>query len=158
MSNWLVRGCVATVLVAATSAGFTAQESRTLAVSATVPGGCTLTTSGPMAFGTLDMSSTANESKQVTATYKCATGITVGSFTVGGQTTGPFAGTMTALSPTNTDTIPYSIAWTAPTPYQGEGFAVVGKQVVLDGTVLNADYITKRPDSYANSVLLAINF
>lgn len=158
MSKMLIHGAVAAAIALVTSASFAAQETRTLAVTATIPGTCVLITSGPMAFGTLDVASTANETHTVTATYKCATGLTVSSFQVGPSTTGTFAAAMIGLTPTNTDTVPYVINWTPPAPYAGEGFAVPGQQVVLTGTILNSDYIGKKPDSYAHSVVLAINF
>jgi hypothetical protein len=158
MSKSSASAAVAAVLVALTSAAYAAQEARTLSVTATIPGTCVLSTSGPMAFGTLNMASTTAETKDVVATYKCATGLTVSSFSVCGVTTGSFSGAMTGLSPTNTDTIPYSISWTPPAAYQGEGFAVTGRQVTLSGTIQNAAYISKTPDSYAHSVVLAINY
>ena len=158
MSKLAIRGVVAAVLACATSAGFSAQETRALSVTATIGGACTMITSAPMAFGNLDMSSSGNETKEVTVTYKCATGVTVSSFSVGGSTTGSYAGAMLGLTAGNTDTIPYSIGWTPPAAYPGAGFAVPGQQVVLTGTVLNASYISKRPDSYAHSVVLAINY
>ena len=158
MSKFVIQGVVAAALAVLSSTGFAAQEARTLSVTATIPGTCVLITSGPMAFGTLDVASTANQTHQVTATYKCATGLTVSSFQVGPSTTGTFAGAMAGLTPGNTDTIPYVINWTPPAAYAGEGFAVTGQQVVLTGTVLNSDYISKKPDSYAHSVVLAINY
>ena len=158
MSKLVIQGALAAAIAVVTSAGFAAQEARTLSVTATIPGTCVLLTSGPMAFGTLDVGSTANEIHTVTATYKCATGLTVSSFQVGPSTTGTFAGAMVALTPGNTDTIPYVINWTPPAPYAGQGFAVTGQQVQLTGTILNSDYIGKKPDSYAHSVVLAINY
>jgi len=158
MSKMVIQGVLAAALAAVTSVGFAAQEARTLSVTATIPGTCVLITSGPMAFGTLDVGATTNETHTVTATYKCATGLTVSSFQVGPSTTGTFAGAMVGLTPTNTDTIPYVINWTPPAPYAGQGFAVTGQQVILTGTILNSDYISKKPDSYAHSVVLAINY
>ena len=158
MSKMMIQGALAAALALVTSAGFAAQEARTLSVTATIPGTCVLITSGPMAFGTLDVGATTNETHTVTATYKCATGLTVSSFQVGPSTTGTFAGAMTGLTPTNTDTIPYVINWTPPAPYAGQGFAVTGQQVILTGTILNSDYISNKPDSYAHSVVLAINY
>ncbi|HEX2545740.1 MAG TPA: spore coat protein U domain-containing protein [Ramlibacter sp.] len=158
MSKWQFKGIIAALIAAGATATFSAQENRTLSVTATIPGACTLTTSGAMGFGELDMSSTGNETKQVTVTYKCATGLTVASFTVGGSNTGTYAGVMAGLTPGNTDTIPYSLTWTPPAAYAGQGFAVTGQQVTLTGTVLNGNYISKAPDSYAHSVVLSINY
>jgi spore coat protein U-like protein len=160
MSKFAVRGILAAMLAVATTSGFTAQEAKSLSVTASIAGACTLTTSGPMAFGNLDMTSTAAETKQVTATYKCSLGYTVpaNGFTVGGSSSGAYAGTMASITAGNTDTIGYTIAWTEPGAYVGAGFAVAGQQVVLTGTVPNANYISKATGSYADSVTIAINY
>jgi spore coat protein U-like protein len=159
-STTILKGLAGVAVLASASTAFTAQEARTLAVTATIPGGCTLVLSGPMAFGTLDVSSANNETHIVNATYQCASGVPVLSFTVGGLTSGPFSGAMRGLSPTNTDTIPYTISWTAPAAFTGTGFGPTGasRVVELDGLVLNQNYISKRADSYADAVVVAINF
>lgn len=156
MSKFVRRAIVAATLAVVTSAGFSAQEARTLSVTATIPGTCVMTTT-PMAFGTLNMAASTAETQTATVTYKCASGLTVTNFTVAGLNTGSFSGTMTGLGPTP-DTIPYSITWTPPLAYAGEGFNVTGKQVTLNGRIENADYINKKPDSYSHSVVLAIDF
>jgi len=154
VSKTLIKGLVGAAVLAATSAAFTAQEARTLLVTATIPGGCTLVTA-PMAFGTLNVAAATDETHTATATYKCAVGITVNSFTVGTSVNGTFSGAMTGAA--TGDIIPYTITWTPPAAYVGEGFAT-GKSVDLLGTIKNADYITKHPDNYAQSVIVAINF
>lgn len=158
MSKFAVKGIIAAVLAVVTSAGITAQETASLSVSARIQGGCVLFTSGAMAFGDLNMGSTANETKQVTATYKCAVGNTVTSFTVAGETDGSYSGIMTSQTTGVTDTIPYTITWSNPASYAGQGFNGAGQSVVLNGTILNSDYMSKAPASYAHSVLLAINY
>jgi spore coat protein U-like protein len=160
MSKFAVRALFAATLALAASAGFSAQEARSLSVTASIAGACTLTTSGPMAFGNLDMTSTAAETKQVTATYKCSLGFNVpaNGFTVGGLTTGAFSGTMASITTGNTDSINYSITWSQPGAYTGAGFAVAGQQVVLTGTIPNANYIGKATGSYADSVVIAVNY
>jgi hypothetical protein len=159
MSKFAVRGIVAAVLAVATSAGFTAQETSTLSVTARIQGGCVLSTSGPMAFGDLNMAATSgSEKKEVIATYKCATGQTVSSFTVGGEAGGTFSGAISSGNSGSADTIPYTITWTNPGTYAGQGFSSAGKSVTLTGTILNGDYISKPPGNYAGAVLLAINY
>jgi spore coat protein U-like protein len=160
MSKPIVKGIIAAAVAIATTTAFALQqENRTLSVTATIPGTCTLNTSGPMAFGNLNMGSGTAETHEVTVTYKCATGQAVTAFSVGGLSGGSYAGTMSALTPGNPDTIAYSIAWD-PTSvaYTGQGFNVTGKQVILTGTIANSAYVTKRPDSYAHAVVLSIDY
>jgi hypothetical protein len=154
-SKTLAKAIAGAAILAAASAAFPAQEARTMLVTATIPGGCTLTTP-PMGFGTLNVAAGTDETKVVTATYKCAVGITVTSFTVGASATGTFSGVMTGAG-TTPDTIPYTITWTPPAAFDGTGF-VTGKSVDLTGTIRGADYIAKRPDNYSQSVTVAINF
>lgn len=156
MSKFAVKGIMAAVLAAASSAGFTGTDSATLNVSARIQGGCVLTTSGALAFGDLNMGSTGPESKVVNATYRCASGVVVTSFTVGSSATGTYVDQMT--SGTTSDTIPYTITWSVPGSYTGTGFTAAGQTVALTGTIANADYITKAPGSYSDAVQLSVNY
>lgn len=160
-TNWALKGLLAGAIAAAASTGFTAgQDSKVLNVSATIAGGCVLSLSGPMAFGNLNLTGNADETKDVTATYHCATGQSVlaGGFVVGGSTSGTFVGSMTALGSGNTDTIPYTIGWTQPGQYDGDGFASAGQSVTLHGLITHGNFITKKPDTYAQNVVVAINY
>jgi len=154
VSRILVKGLVGAAILAAASATFAATEARTLLVTATIPGGCTLTTT-PMAFGTLNVAGTTDETHTATATIKCALNISASGFTVGGSTTGTFNGTM--VGAVTGQTMPYSITWTDPGTYVGQGFAT-GKTVDRFGTIRNADFTTKSPDNFAQSVIVSINF
>jgi hypothetical protein len=84
--------------------------------------------------------------------------VLAGGFVVGGSTGGSFTGSMAGLSTGNTDVIPYTINWTPPSRYDGDGFASLGQAVTLHGTIAHANYITKRPDAYAQNVVVAINY
>jgi spore coat protein U-like protein len=158
MSKFAVKAIVGAALALASTAGFSVTESATLQVSARIGGGCVLSTSGPMAFGDLSLTSGANETKQVIVTYKCASGLNVSALSVGGETDGDFGGSMANTSGPS-DTIPYSITWSAlaAAGYTSTGFANV-KNITLTGTILNADYNSKAPGNYAESVLLSINY
>lgn len=155
MSKFAVKGLIASLVAVASSAAMTAQDTATLTVSARIQGGCTLVTSGAMAFGDLNMASTGPETKQVTATYKCAGGVIVTSFTVGGDADGSYSDAMVSATG---QTIPYTISWTPPANYTGTGFTAAGQAVTLTGTILNADYISKPTGSYSDSVVLAVNY
>lgn len=159
MSRPIAKGFIAAAVAIATTASLALQENRTLSVTATIPGTCTLNTSGPMAFGNLNMGASTPETHDVTVTYKCASGQAVTAFSVGGVSTGTYAGAMSGMTPGNPDSIAYSITWN-PTSvaYTGEGFNVTGKQVLLTGTIANSAYISKRPDSYSHAVVLSIDY
>src|SRR4051812_14613738 len=109
MSKFVVKAVIAAVLAVASSVGTAGADSTTLVVSARIQGGCVLTTSGPMAFGDLNMAGTVAETKTVTATYKCASGVQVHNFFVGGQSASPYVDAMTSTS--TSDTVPYTISW-----------------------------------------------
>ncbi|HEX2547836.1 MAG TPA: hypothetical protein VHL79_23335 [Ramlibacter sp.] len=156
MSKFAVKGIIAAVLAITASTGFTVTESTTLQVTARIAGGCVISLSGPMAFGDLSLTSGAAEVKQVTVTYKCANGILVSQLSVGGDTDGNFAGTMNNTSGV-TDSINYDITWPATVSYTSTGFADI-RNVVLTGTIPNANYATKSPGNYAQSVPVSINY
>ncbi|MCD6078811.1 MAG: hypothetical protein K0R89_2755, partial [Ramlibacter sp.] len=60
---------------------------------------------------------------------------------------------------TGPDSIGYTIEWTNPTAYTGLGLgAVTAKTVTLSGTVPNANFVNVKPDSYAGSVGIAVNY
>lgn len=153
------KAVLAVALAAGASAGFSAQqEARALSVTATIQGNCSLTTT-PMAFGNLNMSGTsAQETAQATVNYKCATGVTASNFTVGGSNTGSYTGAMTGLNSGNGDTIPFTITWTEPAAYAGQGFGVAGQTVTLTGTTQYNDYKSAQPGNYATTVIVAIDY
>jgi hypothetical protein len=153
-SHKLATAILGAAILAAASTSFAATEARTLLVTATIPGGCTLTTT-PMAFGILNVAGTTDETKTATATIKCALNISASGFTVGGSPSGTFTGSM--VGAVTAQTMPYTITWTDPGTYVGQGFAT-GKDVTLLGTIRNADFTSKSPDNFAQSVIVSINF
>ncbi|MEJ5989621.1 spore coat protein U domain-containing protein [Ramlibacter sp. PS3R-8] len=156
--NTSIRAIAAAAVALAASTTFAASDTATLNVTASVAAVCKLTLSGPMAFGALDPTSTADATATVTASYKCTKGTPVTSFTVNGVTTGTYAGTMTGAG-TTPDSIAYAIAWTNPTAYTGLGLgAVTAKTVSLGGTILNANFVNVKPDTYSGSVGVAVNY
>lgn len=154
-TKWALKGIVAAALAAVVTTGFTAQETRNLLVSATIPGGCALSLSGPMSFGNLNVASGSDETKSVTVTFKCAVGNTVSNFTVAGENDGSFTGSM--LGNATAETLPYTITWTQPAlPYTGTGFSGTGVTVQLNGLIRNVDYVSRSPDTYSQNVVVAI--
>lgn len=153
-SHVLFKALVGAAVLAAASTTYAATEARTLLVTATIPGGCTLTTT-PMAFGILNVAGTTDETHTAQATIKCALNVSASGFTLGGSTSGTFDGVMTGLA--TGQTLPYNIRWTDPGTYVGQGFAT-GKTVDLFGTIRNADFVTKSPDNFSQSVVVSINF
>lgn len=153
-----IRAIAAAALALAASSGFAASDTATLNVTASVAAVCKLTLSGPMAFGALDPTSTANATASVTASYKCTKGTVTTSFTVNAQSTGTYSGTMTGAAATP-DSIPYTITWTDPAVYTGLGMgAVTAGSVTLAGSITNSDYVNVKPDSYSGSVGIALNY
>ena len=150
---------LAAALAAGASAGFSAQqEARALSVTATNQGNCTLTTP-PKSFGNLNMSGTSSqETATATVNYKCANGVTASNFTVGASNTGSYTGVMTGLSTGNNSTIPFTIKWTEPATYVGQGFGVDGQTVQLTGTTQYDDYKSAQPGNYATTVIVAIDY
>ena len=156
--QFLAKALLAAALAAGATASFTAQEARTLSVTATIQGNCILTTT-PMAFGNLNMSgAVAQETAQATVNYKCATGVTASNFMVGGENDGSYSGEMVGLSTGNTDTIPFTITWSQPATYPGQGFGVAGVTVQLTGTTLYEQYKSKQPGNYAKTVIVSIDY
>lgn len=155
------RAAIAATLAAVCTAGLAATESRTLNVTAVVPGACVMSTT-PMAFGILNMLGTGAEVKDATVTIKCAPSVTASNFRVGGAggaTAGnyTFSGTMLGQSP-SPEQIAYTIGWNWAGDYAGEGFTATGRTVTLTGTIPNANYISKKPDTYFQAVVLTVDF
>lgn len=134
-------------------------DSQQITVTANVSGVCKLTAYPNMTF-TLDPTSNADGSASSAIQYKCTKGTAPATFSVGGATGGTYNATgANALggSTGNTDTIPYQITWTTPTA-QGTGFGTgsTATTVNLTGTILNANYVNVRADSYTKQVTVAI--
>ena len=165
MSNVnLVRMGAMALALSMTSAFAAPPETATMQVTASVAALCRLSLSGNMGFGALDVTVTSNATQSVTATYQCTKGTPVSSFQVGGITAvaagGTYSGTMTGASATP-DTIPYAIAWADPGAFTGLGMQAIAanqKTVTLNGTILNADYVNKKPDNYTHSVAVTVNY
>jgi spore coat protein U-like protein len=130
-------------------------DSQNINISATVSGNCKLTSFPNMTFTPLDPSSAANGTGSTTISYKCTKGTAPTAFTVGGSAS-PYNGTLTgALA--SPDTIAYSVSWTAPTT-AGTGFGAgsTATDVTLTGTILNANYVNVKADTYSQTVSVAI--
>jgi spore coat protein U-like protein len=149
----LRRAAAAGALLLAASGAFA--DSVNMTVSASVPAGCRMTSVPAMSFGTLDLVTAADVSVPVTVSFKCTVGTTATSFSVGGSTTSPFAGSLSSGG----DSISYSIGWTAPTFVAGTGVGSGGTatNVVLTGTMLGTAYANKPVGSYSQTVAIAIN-
>lgn len=157
----LIRTVAATALAIGASGAFAATDTATLAVTASIAAVCKVTLSGPMAFGALDPTLTTDATKSVTASYQCTKGTPVTSFTVGGSSSGTYTSPVgMAGTGSNTDKIPFAIGWTTPAAFTGDGLGAAGtaRTVTLNGTIANADYVTKTPDSYSTSIGIAVNY
>jgi len=156
----LLRGVVLAVAAFAATTAF----ADTLNVSATITGTCKLISVPAMAF-TLDPTVGTNGTATSAVTYRCTKGTSPTGFTVGGNSaaTGYSSGATVATGAlkgdiaANTDLLPYSISWTAPsTAGTGMGTGVTPVTVTLNGTILNADFVNATADTYRGTVAVVI--
>ncbi|MEJ8839033.1 spore coat protein U domain-containing protein [Ramlibacter sp. AN1133] len=156
-----IRAIAAAAMAFFAAGAFAGSDGSTLTVTASVGAKCKVTLSGAMAFGSLDPTLTTDPTATATASYKCTKGTAVTSFGVNSVTTGATGtgGTMTgALA--SPDTIAYTITWTDPTAFTGDGLGAAGtaKSVTLNGKILNANYVNVKPDSYTGTIGVAVNY
>jgi len=157
-----LRAIAAAAIAFASAAAFAATDSATLTVTATVGAKCKVTLSGPMAFGSLDPTLATDPTATATASYKCTKGTAVTSFGVNSVTAGATgaSGTMAGAIVGNTDTIAYTIKWTDPVAFTGDGLggSATAETVTLNGKILNADYVNVTPDTYTGTIGVAVNY
>jgi hypothetical protein len=146
----LTRLALATAAAVLCSQAFA--DSGTLSVSAAVSGVCKLQSVPAMSF-TLDPSGASSG-----VTYKCTKNTAPTSFTVGGNAAGTgYSGSLTGATAGNTDTIAYSISWSAPsTAGNGFGTGSTATTVTLTGAIPLANFQNVRADTYNGSVAVAI--
>ena len=142
-------------LVAATlltcAAGLAAAAgSQTLAVTASVQGICKFSAaSTPLAFGSIDPSSTVNQVMTTNVLYKCTKGTT----SAGVTATGGLTRTMTG--PTAADLLGYTLGFTGDTQ-TGAGFGAGNLTLVVTGTITPAQFQNVSSGAYSESVTLNI--
>ena len=136
------------------AAAVQASDSANMTVQATVVGTCKLVTVPTLDFGTLNQVTAPNLTPAaVNVTYRCTKGSAPTSFKVGGTATSPFAGSLS----NGTDTIAYSISWTAPTTAgSGLGSSVTPVNVGLSGSMNGSAYQNVSAGSYTQSVAIDI--
>lgn len=153
MKSLKIARIAAVALVAAASSSVFAApgDTQQLVVTANVSGVCRLTSVPAMNF-TLDPSVGTDKTATSSVVYKCTKNTAPATFTVGGVAasyTGSLSGTG--------GTMPYSIAWTAPTTAgSGLGASVTGVTVTLTGTVLGTDYVNAAAGSYTETIDVVI--
>jgi len=123
-------------------------------VQAVVVGTCRLVTVPNIDFGTLDqVNAPAVTPPAVNVTYRCTKNTAPATFTVGGDSDGSFAGSLTNL----TDTIAYTITWTAPTTAgSGLGTGITPVNVALTGSIASGIYQNVSAGTYTQTVNIAI--
>jgi spore coat protein U-like protein len=158
MQKFSLRAIAAAALVLASSSGFAATDSGSIAVSASVAAVCKLALSGGMAFGSLDPTATTDPTPiDVTATVKCTNGTAVSSVTVGGSTSGSITPSMTATLPA-TGSLGYKVTWTDPGAFAGVGMATAAKTFVIKGEIPFANIQGANPAAYTGSVSVVVNY
>src|SRR5687767_8354089 len=115
----------ATFAAIALSSAAAIADTANMAVSASVPVACRLTTVPALSFGVLDqVAAPVVNPAVVNVQYKCTNGTAPTAFSVGGDTDGSFAGSLS----NGTDTIAYTIGWTNPTT-AGTGLGPTGTAI-----------------------------
>lgn len=156
--NQLIRR-TALIAVAALATSAMAGETGSLTVTATVTGTCKLTNVDPMSF-TLDGALPGDGAASSKVSIKCTKGTALGEFKVGGKlaSDGGYDAAAAGNPLTNgSETIPYSITWTAPSGV-GSGIGPTGTaiDVTLNGTILRAAFLDVTPGSYSGAVSVSI--
>jgi spore coat protein U-like protein len=144
-------------LIAALSPLSFAQGTGSITVSAAVQGVCRFTATPNMTFAAIDPSVAGPVSQTSTIKYRCTKGTSGGTFQVGGTSTSPYNGTLTgATAPT--ETMAYTISWTAPGAFTGAGFggSAAEASVLLSGSIDASAYSVVKADTYSQSVSLSI--
>jgi spore coat protein U-like protein len=157
MSKSSAARLLAAVLLIALSPLSFAQGTGSITVSAAVSGVCRFTATPDMTFAAIDPSGTAAATQTSTIKYKCTKGTTGGTFQVGGTSTSPYSGTLTGIS-ASPETMAYSISWTGPASFTGEGFgaAAAENSVTLTGSIAATAYSAVKADTYRQVVALTI--
>ena len=145
---------IACIALLAPAAAVFAADSQNLTAQATVNGTCKLATVPTLDFGTLDqVNAPAVNPTAVNVTYRCTKNTAPSSFKVGGTATSPFTGSLS----NGTDTIAYTITWTAPTTQgSGLGTSVTPVNVGLAGSMAGTAYQNVSAGSYTQSVAIDI--
>jgi hypothetical protein len=151
------RIALATGLLGASSLAFSAQESATITVTATVPGVCKLTSSTtPSVPITANPSVGGDATGTAPVTFKCTKshGYT---FQVGGSTAGTLGGSLSDGAATPT-TVGYTATWTQPSG-TGLGFSAAN-EVTADVlvTIPEANYVDKPAGSYTGTLAVTIDY
>ena len=152
MKSLKIARIAAAALVSAVSCAAFALDTQSLVVTANVQGTCKLTAVPPMTF-TLDPSVGGNGTASSAVQYKCTKNTAPTSFTVGGALAAAgYSGTLTGAG----GTIPYSIAWTAPST-AGKGLGTGAAITVnLAGTIVAADYLDMAAGAYTQTIDVVI--
>jgi spore coat protein U-like protein len=156
MSKSSARLLAAALLVALSPLSF-AQGTGSITVSAAVSGVCRFTSTPDMTFTAIDPSGTSAVTQTSTIKYKCTKGTTGGTFQVGGTSTSPYSGSLTGIG-TSPESMAYSISWSGPASFTGEGFAAAAAEnsVTLTGSIAAAAYGAVKADTYRQVVSLSI--
>jgi len=141
----------AVALLAAAAAAM-AQDTTTVAVSATVAGTCKFESTGSVNF-TLDPSVGGNVNGTVTQpTFRCTKGV---SYTISDDYGQNKSGTTRQMKHANqNEFIPYSFTYTASGSGSGYGTLVT---MDISATVAGNDYINASAGTYSDTVTLTIN-
>lgn len=160
LHTFFIAQVVALIAIAFTS-GTAVAVSQSINVSGQVSGVCKMsaTSQTTMAFGPMDPSvaSAPNKTATTNIVFKCTKKTAIPTVTVGGAATSPNT-TLTMADPlAPTITLPYSVAWLAPTTNaSGFGAGSIDTTVTLTGTVLATDYTAAPAGAYVDTLVVVV--
>ncbi|GAB3776953.1 hypothetical protein GCM10028796_55380 [Ramlibacter monticola] len=144
----------AVALAAAFASAAFAADTQNLVVTANVQSTCKLTAVPAMTF-TLDPTVGTDQTQTSAVQYKCTKNTAPSTFTVGGASAA--AGYSNTLSGGALGSIPFTLAWTAPSSAgNGLGSSAAAITVTLTGTIVGTDYVNMAAGAYTQSVPVVI--
>ena len=152
-----MKKCLALAMVFGLVLGFAgtvkAGDSNTLTVSAVVSGTCKFSSgSSSLDFGALDPASGSDVTASTTTNFWCTKGVTTDVITPGQGL--HWSGSVRQMSEPNGEVIPYGLVLT-PDGNTNQG-PTLPRTLTISGTVLGADYLSKRAGNYSDTVTLTI--
>jgi hypothetical protein len=145
---------LAIAAAAALSCSAVLADTMDMTVNAKVNGTCRMVTAPTVDFGTLNQVTAADITLgAVQVQYKCTKGLSPTAFTIGGAAAPSYSGTVS----NGTDTIPYTLTWSAAQVTAGLGMAT-GKEISVDvvGKMTGTDYQDAPAGTYTAAVTIEI--
>ncbi|KUG23486.1 spore coat u precursor [hydrocarbon metagenome] len=148
----------AMALVIAMVGGAFAETTTTVKSTASIANACQLGGIGAIAFGDLDQVTGAAKADVAATGYTlwCTKGYSAAiSINNGSNYSGS---TRNLKNTTNTDLIPYALAWTTPVEGDGKSTDIATSKVALKGTIADGTYADVSAGAYEDTVTITISY